>query len=158
MDSNTFIYLGVLIVAIIIPFVIHHYNLKRKHSKLMDELTGKDKNVVLTHHDLWRNNYAIGLDAQKKTLYYLNKLKNVHSVIELSAAESCGQFNNSRTVKSDGRHYNISDRLDLVISYKDKSKDASLLEFYDHTEYMTSDGEVPLIEKWEKLINSGMRK
>jgi hypothetical protein len=58
--------------------------------------------------------------------------------------------------KSGNRNYNIPERLDLVISYNDKSLKPSTLEFYDHTEFMTPDGELPLIEKWEKLINTGL--
>jgi hypothetical protein len=50
----------------------------------------------------------------------------------------------------------VIDRIDLVFTLNRYELYEKVLEFDDSTTFMTSDGEIPLVEKWLAIVNSNL--
>jgi len=59
-------------------------------------------------------------------------------------------------VDPDGKS-NISDRLELVSTFRKSDISEKVLEFYDSKEFMPTDKDLSLIENWLQIINSNLK-
>jgi hypothetical protein len=161
MDTASII-TGLAIVAIIaLPFFLHHLIKRKKEMKFLNDIItlAKSENATISQKEFWRERYAIGIDDTSKKLLYINKHKEKEekTVVDLSKVEKCRIVTASRSVKTPNGNNTIIDRLELVFTFNRSDVPEKVLEFYDCTEFMTTDGELPLIEKWQGVVNSNLK-
>jgi hypothetical protein len=162
MDLTAIISASVLVALITIPFIIHHRGKKKKEKKFLKDvisMTGNEK-VKISHEEFWRDGYAICIDDNSNKIVYSNSHKeNVEKVvIDLSEIERCRIANSSRKVNSSAGNNIVIERLEMVFTFKKADLPEKFLEFYDHSVFLTTDGELPLIEKWLGIVNSKLSK
>ena len=158
MDRDITVIGVVLVLTVLSPFVLHYISGKRKEKRFLGELkamAGAGK-FHLNHFDSWRNNYAIGLSEETGILFYVNRLKNLRSLVDLSEVADCRLSAVNRQVTGGNSSPVLVGRLDLVISYQDRNIKETVLEFFDSDEFITPDLELPVIRKWHELIKSKM--
>jgi hypothetical protein len=153
---------GLALVAIIaLPFILHHLIKKKKEKIFLNEIISlaESENATISQKEFWRERYAIGIDNTSKKLFYINKQKEKRerTILDLSKVEKCRIVTASRSVKTPNGNSTIIDRLELVFTFNSFDVPEKVLEFYDCTEFMTTDGELPLIEKWYGLVNSKLK-
>jgi hypothetical protein len=160
MDIKTFITFCVLVLVIALPFILLYAHQKKREKNFLRELSGLSGpvDVKFLHHELWRNTYAIAIDNNLENLYYINRRKGDKALINFRDIDRCQTQVLNRTVKTNGSTSNITEKLDLVIALKNRQIPEKRLEFFDSEEFMTVDGEIPVIEKWEGLINSVIKR
>lgn len=150
-----------LVALITLPFIFHYLHKKNKDIKFMKDLISlaEREKAIISQKEFWRECYAIGIDDISKKLLYIHKRKDkeLRTLIDLSAVERCRIVNVSRMVKTQNSNNNVLDRLELVFSFQKSDIPEEVLEFYDSSEFMTTDGELPLIEKWLGIINSNLK-
>jgi hypothetical protein len=160
MDTGAaLIVLGILAI-IVLPFIIHSFYKKQKDVKFLKDfisLAEKEK-IVISQKELWNNCYIIGIDNGSKKILYTNKRKDKveEILIDLTEIEKCRIANFNRTIKSQSGKSNISDRLELVFTFRKSDIPEKSLEFYDSTEFMPTDKENYIIENWLHIINSNL--
>jgi hypothetical protein len=162
MDLTAIITASALVALITIPFIIHHSGRKKKEMKFQKDviiLTG-NKNVKISQREFWRDGYAICIDDNSKKIVYSNSHKENGQkvIIELSEIEKCRIVNTGRKVNTTTGNNFITDRLELVFTYKRSDLPEKIMEFYDSSVFMTTDGELPLIERWLGIVNSNLDK
>ncbi len=152
--------LAVMLGIIALPFILLHNNHLRKKRKFMDELLSlsEGSHPILSDHDFWRNRYAIGLDSENKKLFYINKLKETSFVLDLKEFVSCRIISSTRGISGSNSTGSVIEKLDLALSPVSGTGSETILEFFDHDVYMTPDGEIPLIEKWNSIIGSSIKR
>jgi hypothetical protein len=161
MDTTSII-TGIAIVAIIaLPFILHHQIKRKKEMEFLNDIISlaESVNATISQKEFWRERYAIGIDNTSKNIFYINKQKEKkeRTIIDLSEVEKCRIVTASRSVKTPNGNSTIIDRLELVFTFNSSDVPEKVLEFYDCTEFMTTDGEFPLIEKWQGLINFNLK-
>jgi hypothetical protein len=160
MDSKTIITFLLLVVAVIIPFILLHLSHRLKERKIYSELSGLTglEKVHFQNIDHWRNSYAIATDQNSENIYYLNRKKGQKYLIEIKEVEGCKAITSARGVKTGDGMNNVVEKMDLVLTFRNKELPDKALEFFDGEVFMTVDGEAPLLEKWERIINSAIKK
>jgi hypothetical protein len=158
--ASTIIGLG-LVVLTALPFIIYNLYKKMKKSKfLMDfiELSEKAK-LKFSQHEVWKNSFAIGIDADSNKLLYFNKNegKEDGTLIDLSSVEKCRMVTTDRHVKSQNSINDRTNRLELVFTYANSGKPETVIEFYKNPEFMPSVDEIAHVEGWLSIINSNLK-
>lgn len=150
-----------LIGLIILPIFLLHLNQKKKEAKFLNNLLSlaKNENSIISQKEFWRECYAIGIDENSKKLLYINKIKDKEqeTAIDLSEVEKCRIVTVSRSIKIPKGNATVIDRIDLVFTINRSELYEKVLEFYDSTTFMTPDGEIPLAEKWQTIVNSNLK-
>jgi hypothetical protein len=160
MDTGAaLIVLGILAI-IVLPFIIHSLYKKQKDVKFLKDfisLAEKEK-IVISQKELWNNCYIIGIDNISKKLLYTNKRREIveEILIELTEVDKCRIANINRTLKGQSGSSNISDRLELVFTFRNSDIPEKVLEFYDSKEFMPTDKENSIIENWLQIVNSNL--
>jgi hypothetical protein len=162
MDLTAIISATALVALITIPFIIHHRGRKKKENNFLKEvinLTG-NKDAKISQIEFWRDGYAICIDDNSKKIVYSNthKGKGEVVIIELAEIEKCRIVNLSRKVNTPDGNNIVTDRLELVFTYRKAGFPEKVLEFYDSSVYLIADGELPLIEKWQGIVNSSLNR
>lgn len=156
MDFGTTIIGVVIILLCILPFVIKAINSKRKEQQLLNNLfsIAKEKNCAITEHSVW-NNSAIGIDNTNKALFFINTKNNYNKHILLQEASKCRVVNTNRIVGTGSNSSKVIDKLELMITLKNKSE--VVIEFYN-TEHdsLSLTSEIQLMEKWNAIINKNI--
>jgi len=160
MDTGSAIIVLVIVALIALPFIFHNLYKKMKDMKFLKNfisLAEKEK-IVISQKELWNNCYIIGIDKSSKKLLYTNKRKEIveEILIDLSEVEKCRIANINRTLKGQSGSSNISDRLELVFTFRKSDIPEKSLEFYDSTEFMPTDKENSIIENWLQIVNSNL--
>ncbi|MCL6257560.1 hypothetical protein M3O96_00565 [Aquiflexum sp. TKW24L] len=145
----------VLILLFSAPFVIYKRNQsqKIKSQNLFIEQLASGSNLKFDESDNWRDLYFIGFDSGRKNLVYIKfgPEKTVHH-IDLSKATDILLVKVERSITMDGKPVNVIDGLTLKIETYDEKRDVISLEFYDSELFSDNMGELPLIQKWEKIV------
>ena len=157
MDLGTTI-IGALMLAIFtVPFVLSNRSRKNNEKlikKLLFNLAEKE-NSDITAFTQW-DNAAIGISTTSKKLFFYRKDEDVevfHS-LDFQSIQRCKIAKTARTLKSNNENYEIIDRLALNISTSIKNKQDIILVFYNSDINAQMNGELPLIEEWNKKINA----
>ena len=162
MDTTAIITGIALIAIVLVPLILHHQGKKNTEVRFLKDITtlAEKENAIISQKEIWRDCYAIALDEKSKILFYLNKLKHKEqkTVVDLFSIEKCRVATTSRNVRTNGGINLVIDRLDLILTFNRSDIPEKVLEFYDNDEFMTPDGELPLVEKWQCLINSQLKK
>ena len=160
MDTGaTIIVLGIVAI-IVLPFIFHSLYKKQKDMKYLKDfisLAEKEK-IVISQKELWNNCYIIGIDNTTKKILYTNKRKEKveEILIDLTEVEKCRIASINRTLKGQSGNSNISDRLELIFTFRKSDIPEKSLEFYDSKEFMPTDKETSIIENWLHIINSNL--
>ena len=73
--------------------------------------------------------------------------------VKLSEIKDCKVVDTSRSIKSKDGDIKVTDKLELVLSFKTPQKDDLVLVFYDgNTDSLTMTGELQIINKWNNLV------
>ena len=159
MEMKTISTFIILVLAVALPFILLHLWNRSKERRIIRELSGMSghKRIDFLNHDHWRNSYAIATDKDTDNIYYLNRKKGQRYLIGIKDVETARVVTTSRSVKTESGMNNVVEKLALVLTFRNKEIPERELEFYDGEEFMTVDGEIPLVEKWEEIINSAVR-
>jgi hypothetical protein len=162
MDTGAATIVLVIVALIVLPFIFHKLYKKMKDMKFQKDfmsMAERDK-VVFSQKELWNNCYAIGIDNNSGKLLYANKKNSTveGTLIDLSEVEKCRIANINRTFKTQSGNSNVSDRLELVFSFRKSDMPEKILEFYDSQEFMPTDKEIILTENWLNIINSNINR
>lgn len=150
--------IGVLMLTVfIVPFVLSNKSRKNKENLLKKMLfnIAEKENSDITEFNQW-DNTAIGISATSKKLFFYRKLEDseINYSIDFQSIQHCKIVNISRLLKSNNENYQIVDRLELNISTYIKNKQNIVLEFYNSDIEAQMNGELFLIDEWNKKINS----
>jgi CRISPR/Cas system-associated protein Csm6 len=74
MDSETIIFLGIMVLACVIPIVLINRNKKKKEKHFLEALfsLAEKSNGKISEHELWHN-AEIGIDREARKLYFIRK-------------------------------------------------------------------------------------
>ena len=150
------IVIGVGALAIlIIPFFWAYFSAQRKNKAIVDnflKISGLSREDVGEMDIL--HNAVIAIDNKGQILYHLKTQdsNNYLVKIDLKNIESSEIVTTSQTIKTKSETYTIVERLELIINQKDRNKKIIPLVFYDQSETLQLNGEMPIIEKWSKII------
>jgi hypothetical protein len=156
MDIGTTI-VGIIIIAVCVgSLVLMSRNNKSKQNNLKKSLVNiaMHNHCELTHSGAC-GNVAIGMDAAKRKLFFVRKKKeeSFSRMLDLDGLEKVYVVNHSRTAGEKGE-LTATDKLELIIAFREKNKPDDKLEFYnvedDSLRFM---GEMQMIEKWNGILN-----
>jgi len=157
MDLGTAIIGALMLAVFTVPFALSNRS-RKNNEKLIKKLLfnlAEKVNSDITEFTQW-DNTAIGISTTSKKIFFYKKGEDVevfHS-IDFQSIQRCKFAKISRTLKSNNENYEIIDRLELNISTSIKNKQDIILEFYNSEINAQMNGELPLIEEWNKKINS----
>lgn len=161
MDITLIIMAIVLMAIIISPFLLHYLSQKRKEAKILHEFLSlaESENAKLSQMEFWRQRYGIGIDEVSKKMFYIsiNKEKGERTIINLSEVDQCRINAISRNAKTTSGNVTVIERLDLVFTFNTPDKPEKTLQFYDSAEFISTDNERVLIEKWFGIIKSNLK-
>lgn len=152
MESGSFIF-GLIALACFIVPVLYYQAMKRKEKekfiRYFLQLAGKQQ-LSLSAYDSWNDRYAIGIDEQRKQLFYLKKQEDKEFVltIDLAKTDSCSLINAKRNI----RESVVLDRIALSLSSLVPEQAEKELEFYLREESAAINDELKLAEKWKAHI------
>jgi hypothetical protein len=145
----------VIISLFALPFVIYKRKQSQKIKSQNSFIEGLENSSKLKfdESDKWRDIYFIGIDTAKKILVYIKfGPENTVFQIDLTKATDVQLIKIERPTTIDGKPTNVIDGLILKIETKDEKRDIKMLEFYDCEIFSDNMGELPLIQKWEKIL------
>ncbi|MTK53610.1 hypothetical protein [Paludibacter sp.] len=156
MDIGTTIVGIIIIVVCVGSLMLMSRSNKSKQSSLKKSLVNiaLHNHCELTHSDAC-GNVAIGMDAGKKKLFFVRKKReeNFSRMLDLSGLEETYVVNHSRTAGEKGE-LKATDKLELVMAFREKNKTDDKLEFYNvEDDSLRLMGEIQMIEKWNGILN-----
>ncbi|MFC6996383.1 hypothetical protein [Rufibacter roseus] len=156
MDLSSFAIGMALLIACILPFYLMSAKNKRREQEQLQDLLklAEESGCQITQHDLW-NNSLIGIDSTANILFFLRKVNGqaASEKVNLAQVQHCRVEDVSRTITSKDGNYSKTDQSGLVLTYRDKGRKETKLEFYN-VEYdsLTMQGELLLAKKWAGII------
>lgn len=154
MDKGTAIIGIIILLLCIVPFVIMHYNTKKRKQKILAVLKKaalKDHHII-DQHDVWSHS-AIGLCTDLQYLYGIRifgEQVNVF-VADLSLYNKCTVHTEKRTQDIDGEKYSFPEKISLHFS---NSNSSVSFEIYNtEVDSLTITDEINLAEKWKHIAN-----
>lgn len=151
---------GLLLVLVI------YRSASKKRQKLHNEYLmplaelASENGCSITSRDIW-NTSVIGIDEQRHYVFFIQKTADGDrkAVLNLADVFRCKVAEISRITSPKEGSLKVFDRIDLVITYKDKGKPDSSIEFYSSkTDRLTLAGELQMAEKWCGIINNKSAK
>lgn len=151
MDTPTIIIGLIVLIICILPFLIGSKKARLEAKNNLNRLNefAKESNGNITQYQSWINT-IIGLDQNKKILYFIRKVNGNETKIAIEMNEikmslvmiTRSSFNsNIETVK-------------LSLESLNKSESKIILEFYDaEFDGLTITGQLQIANEWEKKIN-----
>ncbi len=160
-DLESIIIGGGLLLIFICPLIYVQLKQKINYKKYTQAFldTAKSKNLTISDFDIWNNGYSIGIDKKAGILFY-HSIKNgteISHLIELGKVLSCRAITERKPSQGGSSSSNITQSLTLSIKLREPNPSSLGLEFYNikyHTGLYT---ELPLIDKWIKLINQSIK-
>jgi len=161
-DKNSALIVLGIVALIALPFIIHSFIKKNRAKKFLTDFLhlAEQENLKIHENEVWNHNYAIGIDNSSRKLFYVRKVDDnlEKTLIDLSLVEKCRIANLNRTSKSQDGNSKISDRLELIFSFRNRSTPEKILEFYDSTEFMPTSDDMYQVENWLNKVNSALEK
>ena len=156
MELGTIIITLIVIIACVIPFVLISGSIRKKNQAVLQKLVALAKNqqTGIGQFDVWFNT-AIGSDNSLDYLFFIKKTGglDLDQTVKLSEIKDCKVVDTSRSIKSKDGDIKVTDKLELVLSFKTPQKDDLVLVFYDgNTDSLTMTGELQIINKWNNLV------
>lgn len=162
MDTQSSIIILGIVIAITLPFLIISFIKKRKDIKFLNHFTSlahKEK-IIISKRDFWDHNYAIAIDNNSKKMIYSNRLKDEASgtIIDLNEVENCRKIIINKTQKNQNGNNHLTDRLELVFTFRNPELPEKVLEFYENPEFMPNPEECSHLDNWYQIINSNLKQ
>lgn len=153
-----------IIIAIValsfffVPVLYFEYYKKRatkKFNAYFNEIAQKNS-LNLSQFDVWRDQYAIGIDTRAKKILYLKHKKGQDKtlVLDLSELKRCRISKENDRIKTPNGDRRLTTRVDLQYEFLNPKKSEITVEFYKGENGDSVRGEVSLAEKWSKISNS----
>jgi hypothetical protein len=147
--------IGLVSVALCaMPFVVTSRSRKTKEKEMMSSLNdiANKHNCQITEHEIF-GHYAIGVDAQKKFVFFISKSGEVlnQQYADLSTIKTCEIANIG---KSYARKDKVTEQLLLNLFPKNTNNEDVVFEFYNAAVNFQLSGEFQSIEKWNRTINN----
>jgi hypothetical protein len=157
MDSGSIIFISVIVLVLITLIVIGKINKKKKEKQLLQALltVAEKNNSKITEFDLW-NNSRIGIDKATRKLFFIRKTETeeVTKVVDLHEILKGKVVNTSKSSNYKGSNQTVVERIELVLTNRDKNKPDVILEFYNAiTDNPILRNEIQLAEKWAGIVN-----
>jgi BioD-like phosphotransacetylase family protein len=127
---------------------------ERQFLQPIKELAEKNRCKV-SRFDLF-NNSVIGIDELNNFIFLIRKTKGneISLVINLMEIQKCRVNEVTRLASSKDGSVKIFDKIELVLTNKDKNKQDIIVEFYNSNyDRLTLVGELQMAEKWCKIAN-----
>lgn len=155
MDLQSII-IGVIVIALcFFPYVYMTKKGKKRDQQFFQLLLDKAKqlNCNITTHEV-TGNIIIGIDDDKKELFFIKRIKNYERLqhLNLNEMKSVILNNVSRMVGEKVNKQKVIDKLQLIFTPIDTTKREIILEFYNSDETLVMNGELKLIETWLKIL------
>ncbi|MCB0380143.1 MAG: hypothetical protein KDD24_02725 [Flavobacteriales bacterium] len=155
MDLQSII-IGVITIALcFLPYVYFTKKNKKRDQQFFQLLLDKANqlNCNLTTHEV-TGNIIIGLDDEKKELFFLKRTRNYERLqhLNLNEMKKVKLNNVSRMVGPKESKQKVIDKLQLIFTPIDTTKRDIIFEFYNSDETLVMNGELQLIEKWSKIL------
>jgi hypothetical protein len=161
MNLTTILLAGGTIGLCMIPFFLMTRSRNEREKKLLQSLLNisNQGNCKITLHEI-SGDLAIGIAEHDNVLLFFKqgKEKETQKFINLAPFQSCRVNNLGRTIKNTDDNYRKIERLELLLEPLDKKQATISLEFYNMEDSFQLDGELQLVEKWEKIINATIKK
>lgn len=147
---------AIIVLLLCLPIFLLNRNKRkerRKNLKILSDLASTNGGKIDKHEIL--NHFAIGIDMDKKCLYYcqIGQNPDANQVVDLT------QFKNSRVVRrtstnrSDDGTEQMIDHLALGLIPLSKKNKEIQLEFYNSDLSMRLSGELQSLQEWSERIN-----
>lgn len=152
--------IGVFLFALFIgPLVYATSTRNRKNKQLLKDFSdlATKHSISITTSDLWSNFYVIGIDPVAAKVLYLKKYQDTKQevLIDLARVAKCRIGKQCKSSKN--QKETIIYRLELIFTFYDPAIPERSVEFYNGGETMYLNGELPLIEKWQDIININLK-
>tara|TARA_R110002051_G_scaffold91370_2_gene160701 strand:- start:20849 stop:21328 length:480 start_codon:yes stop_codon:yes gene_type:complete len=135
------------------PFVVTNRSRKTKEKQMKSSLNdiANKHNCQINEYEIF-GHYAIGVDANKKFVFFISKSGEVlnQQYADLSSIKTSEIANIG---KSYARKEKITERLLLNLFPKKTNESDTVFEFYDVEVNYQLSGEFQSIEKWNRTIN-----
>lgn len=149
----------IVVIAAITGFIYFRIKIKEKKSfSYIENFVTEHGSLIKTYDHLDKTYIALDDSKQKRLFFIRYTPAGEHRfVIPVSELAACRLEKTARMVQVHQQNNNVIDRIEMVLSWKDKQKTDTSLEFYN-TEYnsMTMTGELQVAEKWLNLIREGI--
>jgi hypothetical protein len=162
MKPGIIIMIGMIVFIFVVPgvwiYIRNLINEKQFRNKLFS-LAAKSS-CEISEFDFWKSS-AIGIDKNKHRIFYLREIKSeeLKREIDLSEIQKCRVLNASRSMHSKQGNYVSIDKLELILTNRDKEKPEIGLEFYNITnDSLAISGEVQLVEKWSGIVEKELAR
>jgi len=156
MDRATAIVLILTIALLALPFALDYMSRRRKRSGLLKLLhhAARSHQGQLHQHEI-AGQVALGLDNEKKLLFFINQQEQADTVLHvpLAKVQSCKLLVNDRSVKgelTDAR----TERVELVFPLKERAGKEHRLLLYRESLGSLPNGEAQLASNWAALLNA----
>jgi hypothetical protein len=160
MDKQSLIIILGIVAVITLPFLVITLIRKRKDAIFMKHFTdlAHKKELNISRREFWDHNYAIAIDNNSKKIIYANRLKNgeAASIIDLAEVENCRKVIINKTQKNLNGNDPLTDRLELVFTFRKPEFPEKVLVFYENPEFMPNADECSHLENWHQIINSNL--
>jgi hypothetical protein len=146
----------ILFGAVCAPFIYHSIQDTKKRKILLQKLSelASLKNGKLTLSEIWRNQYAIGLDSDNKVLVYMRSSDQPLEIsLDLKQVKSAKIKKITREIVVGKDKRILVDYLGIELDYLLEGSQPTVLEFFDSELYTDLNGESVLAEKWVELIS-----
>jgi hypothetical protein len=157
MESGSFIFILVIVLVIVVLIVVSNINKKKKEKQLLSALkvmAGKN-NDIISEFDLW-NSSRIGIDKTTQRLFFIRntETEEVSKVVDLPEILRGKVVNISKSINYKGSSQAVVERIELVLTNRDKNKPDVILEFYNSSsDNPILRNEILLAEKWAGIVN-----
>lgn len=160
MDSTSLI-MGVALLALFsLPFIIISRSSKKNKKQFFDKLSklAEKHNSVIKESDHC-NDFAIGIDKDETTLFYLKigDEGEKSQVLNLGDYKSTRIVNLNKTLGDNGAKTTVTSKLALAFVPVNKNKPEIQLDFYNSEDKNQVTSELKLLSKWNQLVNLNLK-
>ena len=154
--------LGLVAIALcVIPFVVMHKSRKKKEQDLIEGLkaVADSYSSDISSYDCGME-FSIGISSIKNYIFYYKKTDQqvFELCVPLSAIKKCRVDSAKRSIKTQSGDQTVIDKLELAFLPKDASISPTRFEFFNSNEHFQLNGELPLVRKWEGIVNKALRE
>lgn len=161
MNTSAIIFGIIVILIIVLPIVMLNTYRKKREKRLFQQLAqfAGNQHATVTLYEVWGTS-AIGMDEAQNKLFFTKNIQGmeIFMVATLPEIEKCTINTITRMVRDNESNISVTDKLELVLRFIDKSKEDLILPIYNaKTDSLTLSGELQLIEKWNTIINKSLK-
>jgi len=160
-DLFSLIIIVITLSFFFVPFIYFEYFKNRttkKFTAYFNELAQKNS-LNFSQFDVWRDNYAIGIDSDVKQILYLKQKNGKDEIllIDLSEVKRCRISKKDERIKTPNGEQRITTQIDLKLEFHKSEKPHLSITFYNGKNGDSVRDEVTLADKWSKIINSKLK-